>query len=239
VGALGLAQSQSVGSLVGTSVALVLGLAFMVAPSSRIVSATAVRAGVALALAIGVAYGLATVIRPANVPTSSSFGESSARQRSVLAVAGLELAERHPVIGVGWRRSEVPEVIGDPELNTELRARFNTTKSEFFPDVSPSSVHNAYVQVVADLGLVGLGLFLFMLVSLGRGVKRVLERVSRASPSWPALWFMAWALVLILVWWNDNPLYGGQVETAAPALFLGAIAGLRAAGTVPREVTRQ
>jgi O-Antigen ligase len=225
-GAVGLVQSQSVASLVATSIALMLGLAFTVAPSRRIVTAPALRVAVALGVGVVLAYGLAAVIRPENLPTSDRFRDSSAGQRTVLAAAGLEVAERNPVIGVGWRRSEQPDVIGDAGLNADLRARFPTTKNDYFPDVSPASVHNTYIQVAADLGLIGLGLFLFMIVSLGRGINRVLKGVSRAAPEHAVLWFMAWGLILVLIWKNDNPLYGGQSETVIPALFVGAIAGL-------------
>jgi hypothetical protein len=37
---------------------------------------------------------------------------------------------------------------------------------------------------------------------------------------------LALALVLILLWLNDNPLYGGQVETITLALLLGTLAAL-------------
>jgi O-antigen ligase len=226
LGAVGLVQSQSVGSLTGTSIALALGLAFMVAPSRRVVAGRALRGITAIALAVAVAYGLAAVIRPANLPTSEQFRDSSAGARTVLAAAGIELVARHPVIGVGWRRSEAPDVIGDPDVNAELRSRFRDTKDEYFPDVSPASVHNAYVQVAADLGLIGLGLLVWVLVSIGRGIERVLGTVGQDAPERPQLWFLAWGLVLIVVWWNDNPLYGGQPETVLPALFAGAIAGV-------------
>jgi hypothetical protein len=46
------------------------------------------------------------------------------------------------VIGAGWRRSETPEVIGDPEIARELRTRFPGARHDFFPDVTPASVHN-------------------------------------------------------------------------------------------------
>jgi O-antigen ligase len=234
-GAVGLVQSQSVGSLIGTSVACLLGLAFMVAPGRRVVAARALRSAMVLVVAIALAYGLAALIRPTNLPTSEQFRDSSAGQRTVVAAAGLEIAERHPVIGVGWRRSEEPEVIGDPDVNAELRARFPATRNDFFPDVSPTSVHNAYVQVAADLGLIGLGLLLFVVVSLGRQIGAVLKRATRTTQSWAQLWFMAWALVLILIWWNDNPIFGGQTETVLPAVCIGAIAGL--SRTLPPAVT--
>ena len=199
----------------------------------RVIAAPALRAAIALGVGVVLAYGLASVIRPDNLPTSQNFRESSAGQRTVLAAAGLEIAERHPVIGVGWRRSDEPEVIGDAELNAELRARFPDTQSDYFPDVSPASVHNAYIQVAADLGLIGLGLFLLMLASLGRDIFNVLKRVPRAAREHARLWFMAWGLVLVLIWKNDNPIYGGQADTVIPVLFVGAIGGL--AGALARK----
>jgi O-antigen ligase len=232
-GAVGVVQSRSVGSIVATSVALVLGLAFMVAPSRRVVVSNALRVALAVIAGLTLAYGLAAAIRPENLPNSPGFRDSSAGQRIVLAVAGFELVERNPLIGVGWRRSEAPEVIGDEALNAELRELFPTTKNAYFPDVSPASVHNAYVQVAADLGLIGFGLFVWMLVSLGRGTNAVLRRVPSAAPERAPLWFMAWALVLVAVWWNDNPLYGGQPETVIPAVLVGAIAALGAAAAPP------
>jgi O-antigen ligase len=225
-GAAGLVQSQSVASLVGTSIALLLGLAFMVDPSRRFVDVRVLRAVIVLGVAVAVAYGLAAVIRPENLPTSQGFEQSSAGERTVLAAAGLELVERNPLIGVGWRRSEEPDVIGDRALNAELRARFPNTRSDFFPDVSPASVHNAYVQIAADLGLVGLGFLAVMFVSLGRRIVGVMKRVPTRIPERSQLWFLAWGLVLVAVWWNDNPIYGGQTETVVPALFVGAFAGL-------------
>jgi O-antigen ligase len=238
LGAVGLVQSQSVGSIVATSVALLLALAFMVTAPRRVVAARALRAAMVLGIALGLAYALAVLVRPSNLPTSEGFRGSSTAQRAVLAAAGLELAERHPLIGVGWRRSDDPAVIGDPEVNRELRARFRTTSSAFFPDVSPSSVHNAYVQVLADLGVIGLGLLAFVLVSLARGIGLALRSTPRGTPGWAGLWFLAWAVVLILVWWNDNPIYGGQQETVVLALFVGAIAGLARRAQPPPSASR-
>jgi O-antigen ligase len=229
-GTVGVLQSRSVGSLVGTLVALVLGLAFMVPLQRRIVTASVLRGALAVVAGLALAYGVAAVIRPENLPTSQEFHQSSAGQRTVLAAAGLELTERHPLIGVGWRRSDQPDVIGGPELNAELRARFPETRSTYFPDVSPASVHNAYIQVAAELGLIGLGFLLLMLASLGRDINNVLKRVPRAAREHGPLWFMAWGLVLVVIWKNDNPIYGGQADTLIPVMFVGAIAGL--AGTL-------
>lgn len=231
VGALGLIQSQSVGALVGTCVALTLGLVLLRAQRPGAVGLRTMRAAAALVVALGLAYGLASAIRPENLPHSDAFESSSAWHRTLVGAAGLEVAVRNPIIGVGWRRSSSPEVIGDPEVTAPLRERFAGTKEEFFPDVQPASVHNTYVQIAAELGLVGLALLGLVLYSLARDIRRLVRRLPPATMARRQVWYLGWGLVLILVWLNDNPLYGGQPETVALAAFVGAVAGL---GQAPR-----
>jgi hypothetical protein len=103
----------------------------------EIVSAT-----VGLAIAGILVFGVVQLLRPSSTPTNSGFQASSASQRVILGAAGLEVFARNPVIGAGWRRSETPEVIGDPEIARELRTRFPGARHDFFPDVTPASVHN-------------------------------------------------------------------------------------------------
>ena len=94
----------------------------------------------------------------------------------MLATAGLELFVDNPIAGVGWQRS--PEVINDPELNAQLRRRFGSAiNPEFLPDQNPTSVHNAYIQVVAEAGLIGLVTFLMLLFAATRGIRNVLRSV--------------------------------------------------------------
>jgi hypothetical protein len=226
IGGVGLVQSASVASLFGTAIALVLGLALAPRARETVIGERFAKAVTAVVLAVAVGYALASLIRPENLPTSEGFFTNSAGQRVILGTAGLEIAANNPVIGVGWQRSGLPEVVGDPEVTTELRARFRDTREDFFPDVEPFQVHNTYVQVPADLGLIGLGLFLVMIWSLGRDISRVAGRAPRDTREWVQLRFLGWALVLILVWMNDNPIFGGQAETVTSALFVGAIAGL-------------
>ncbi len=84
------------------------------------------------------------------------------------------------MIGAGWRQSSSPDVIGDREIAAEVRERFPDARGEFYPDVSPSSVHNTYVQILADLGLVGFALFAALLVAIGvGGVETAQEHGSR------------------------------------------------------------
>ena len=78
---------------------------------------------------------------------------------TLLAYIGYRIWREHPIAGAGWQASTEPETV-DPQLPPARRK---------FPDVSPLAfptrehpwgVQNAYVQAAADLGLVGLILWL-------------------------------------------------------------------------------
>jgi uncharacterized protein YbdZ (MbtH family) len=78
---------------------------------------------------------------------------------TLLAYIGYRIWRDHPAVGAGWQASTEPETV-DPVLPAAHRE---------FPDVSPLSfptrehewgVQNAYVQSAADLGLIGLVLWL-------------------------------------------------------------------------------
>jgi O-antigen ligase len=234
-GLVGLALAKSVAALVATGLALAVGASFA-GPRTPLERAT--RVVVALMIASVVVFGVVQFLRPSSTPTHGGFRESSASQRIIVGAAGLEVFERNPVIGAGWRRSDSPAVIGDPEIASELRSRFSEARQDFFPDVNPASVHNTYVQMLADLGLIGFGLFVAAIASLGLGIQRVLGR-ARGSELSPLAWSSALGLVVILLWLNDNPLYGGQVETIVLALLVGALAavGRRVGAAAPRAET--
>jgi O-antigen ligase len=221
-GLLGLGLAKSVGAFVATGIALAVWASFTgrSAPPER-----ATRMVLALAIAGVLVFGVVQYLRPTSTPTDAGFRESSASQRIILGAAGLEVFQRNPVIGAGWQRSAAPAVIGDPEIASELRSRFPTAKNEFFPDLNPSSVHNAYVQILADLGLIGFALFAAVVASVGVGIQRMLGRI-RGSELWPLGWSSALGLVLILLWLNDNALYGGQADTIILALLVGTVAAL-------------
>jgi hypothetical protein len=78
---------------------------------------------------------------------------------TLLAYIGYRIWRDHPVVGAGWQGSSDPDVV-DPQLPAAHRE---------FPDVAPLAfptrahewgVQNAYVQAAADLGLIGLALWL-------------------------------------------------------------------------------
>ena len=94
--------------------------------------------------------------------------------------------------------------------------------------MEPTSVHNAYVQVAAELGLIGVVLLVLMLCTLAVDIRRVIRRAEPGSAARRLLWFLAFGVVLIVVWLNDNPLFGGQAETVLLAVLIGLIGALGA-----------
>jgi O-Antigen ligase len=78
---------------------------------------------------------------------------------TLLAYIGYRIWRDYPVVGAGWQGSTEPDVV-DPQLPAAHRK---------FPDVAPLAfptrdhewgVQNAYIQSAADLGLIGLVLWL-------------------------------------------------------------------------------
>jgi O-antigen ligase len=78
---------------------------------------------------------------------------------TLLAYVGYRIWRDHPIAGAGWQASTDPEFV-DPQLPSARKK---------FPDVAPLAfptrehewgVQNAYVQAAADLGLIGLVLWL-------------------------------------------------------------------------------
>jgi O-antigen ligase len=234
-GLLGLLLTKSVASIVATGFVLALG-ASLGSRSSTAGAHRAMRAVLGVALAGVLVFSVVQFLRPEASPASESFRNGSAAQRIILGAAGLEIFERNPIVGAGWRQSSAPEVIGDREIAIEVRRRFPDFRPSFYPDISPGSVHNTYVQILADLGLIGFGLLVALIVTIALRVRELLRRLGRDHALWPQAWTMSLGLLLVLIWSNDNPLFGGQPDTVVPALFIGALAAI-ARMTSPRSTS--
>jgi O-antigen ligase len=221
VGVLGLLIAKSVASYVATGLALSIGAALMppAAPAQR-----ATRAVLAVGLAAVVIFGVVQVFRPEVTPGSEDFRNSSASHRILVMTAGLEIFERNPVIGAGWRQSSNPRLIGDRDVVTDVRRRFPAARAVHYPDISPTSVHNTYVQILADLGLVGFALFAALIAIIALRIRGLLRRMGPAHDLRREVWVMAMGLLLLLVWLNDKPLFGGQPESVFGALLVGTLA---------------
>ncbi len=169
-------------------------------------------------------------VRSSNVPGEKGFSNGSTMARIIAGAAGVDLFAHHPIFGVGFSRSALPEVLADPSITSDLHREFPNSPADLFPDVSEcliehqltgagatnscqvGSVHNAYIQVAAEEGLIGLLTLVVVALVIRRRVRSL-----RAHTRDPAiLATLRWAtlvLIVVLIWWNDNPLYGGQPET--------------------------
>ena len=192
---------------------------------------------VVLSIVIAVVMG----VRSSNLPGQQGFSSGSTMNRIILGAGGVEVFAHHPVFGVGFARSFLPTVLADPSITAQLHRWFPTSNAVLFPDVQaclaqhlltsagPSSsckvgsTHNAYIQVAAEEGIIGL----LTLVVVAVGVRRRIRRLRAQTTDLAILATLRWAtlvLVVVLIWWNDNPLYGGQPETLLAALAFGTLA---------------
>jgi O-antigen ligase len=164
-GAVGLILSGATAGLIGIAAGTV---AFLYAVSRRrrlVVRDVAVSGIVVAVVAAGV-----LVLRAGDFENFLRFVHLKGREtqtadiqtyshHTLLAYIGYRIWLDHPVVGAGWQASTDPAVV-DPELPAAQKK---------FPDVAPLAfptrehewgVQNAYVQAAADLGLIGLVLWL-------------------------------------------------------------------------------
>jgi len=175
----------------------------------------------ALVVGGGVVYFLVT-FRGRDLQGLESFSTGSSAHRSMLAYAALQIFVRQPVTGVGWQGSATPTHMGSPELGTVLRARFPNMPDFYFPDVTVTTAHNFYMQMLAETGLVGMLALGLALVGLHRRTRGIVRRAVHPAVREPAEFFQ-YACLLVLIWWNTNPLYGGQTESIFMAGLLGGL----------------
>ena len=168
-GAIGMVLGGAFDSLLGlllgaTAIVLVLRVrdARRIVPIAAIV--LVVTFGIVTIRSSAVADGLKFVGIKQGTGGASTHIQSY-RQRALLAYIGGRIFLDHPVLGVGWEGSSDPYAF-TPYL-TDAHKRFNQP-----PDAFPSAQHrwgvqNAYVQSLADLGVLGLLAFLAALLVPG------------------------------------------------------------------------
>jgi O-antigen ligase len=106
--------------------------------------------------------------------------DDSTRARMLFWGVGFEMWREHPLLGVGANNYEV--------AFPEARARFSEHHPES-PLVSMNEgllvvyAHNEYVQVAAELGVVGLSLFLLFAATLVYAFLRALRHPTKALPA--------------------------------------------------------
>jgi O-antigen ligase len=182
-----------------------------------------------LAIGGGMAMIAAVVIwtlRPGDAANLMDESGGSFAHRLMIANAGLRIFQDHPVVGVGWQASATEAVVGTPTLNAALMQTFKNLPTHYFFLEKPTSLHNMYIQLLAELGLIGFALFVRGGVRIGLTVKAILRDIPEQSPDKMRARFYALGLVFLLIWWNTNPLYGGQTESLLAFTFIGALAAV-------------
>lgn len=222
-GALGLVVAGSVAAAGGLAVgAIVLWLAGRrYAPSWK--------RGVAVAAVVLAVGGGVTAVRGDALADFLRFigvrgdtlpkGVESYSQRTVLAYIGLRIFQDHPVTGVGWQRSSRPDVF-EPYV-PDARRRFPDVVELAFPAPGREwGVQNLYVQMLADAGVIGLGLTLAV---GGIGLGLAWRTAARAPDPWGAGAGLVTlcALLTLAAEWASLGIVAGIPLQAATCLVLG------------------
>jgi O-antigen ligase len=153
--------------------------------------------------------------------------------RWVLNYVGLRMFAGRPLLGSGWQSGYDEEAYG-PYL-ADAKARFPDQPPLAFPSPQhPWGIQNAYVQALAELGIVGFALFVAMILAgLGKAA-RTLRRLVPA-PTTPALLGLLWLLVAAGMW-NSLWLIAGIPFDAVIWLGFGlAATALRPSGEPDRD----
>jgi O-antigen ligase len=165
-GATGMVLGGPLDTLVGTYLAVAaLVLLVRVRDKRRLVTiagvVAAVTVGVVLIRSSSLADGLKFLgIKQGNGGASTHI--QSYRQRALLAYIGGRIFVDHPWLGVGWEGSGDPYAF-EPYL-ADAHRRFDQPADAFPSREHRWGVQNAYVQSLADMGVLGLLAFLAALV---------------------------------------------------------------------------
>jgi O-antigen ligase len=119
-------------------------------------------------------------------------------QRSLQLYIGYRVWRDHPVLGAGWVSIREPSVYG-PQLPAAHREFPDQTPLAFPSRAHPWGIDNAYVQVLAELGVIGAALFVALLIAaLERGLRLTFR--SPPAPASVALLGTTWILIAAGVW---------------------------------------
>lgn len=228
-GGFGLVIGGAFDSLLGTFLGAIATVVLVRAVRGRIARVAAILAvvtfGVFLIRSSAVADGLKFLgVKPGNGGASQHV--QSYRQRALLAYIGGRIFVAHPLLGVGYDGSQ--DAFAYTPYLADARKHFVQPPEAFPSPAHPWGVQNAYVQSLADFGVLGLPVFLAALL----------------LPAWLALRrsagdvrVLAVALALLVLGaWNGYGLVAGIPLDALTWLTAGLAAVALATRTAATEV---
>lgn len=144
-------------------------------------------------------------------------------QRALMAYVGYRMWLHRPVLGIGWQAVRETQAY-TPYLAAAHR-RFPDQPAQAFPSPQhPYGIDDAYLQALAELGVVGLAVFLaFLAAALLTGARAALR--GPPEPAFLAAVGVAWVLVIMGIWTGQGLVAGTPYDAVA---WLGV--GLAAAG---------
>jgi O-antigen ligase len=227
-GGLGLLLSKS--AISGLSFGLSAALLFVLHVRRRDMLTPLILTG---ALTLAVAVGLAgmRLLRPSDFEGLVQLSGGSFVHRLVMASAGLLLLARSPLFGLGWQMSLSTDALKDPALNATLLQWFPAIPGNYFPSETPTSLHNLYLEIAVELGLIGLSAFVVLAIAIARAAALAIAKRQDACAV-----YYAYALLTLMIWWNSSALWGGQAETFLVFVATGAVCAMGTATERPPTV---
>ena len=209
-GALGVVLSGAMTAVLGLWLAVAAVLL-----GARAVGALRARRALALAGVIVLVTAGTATMRADTIERFAEFlgirdrveqtGVESYAHRTLLAYVGGRIWLDRPVTGVGWQASSEEWAYG-PFLD-DARARFPSEPDQAFPSAEhPWGIQMLYLQVAADLGVVGIAL----LVGLAAAAVATGIRGLRSSPA--SLVGLGWLCVAVGVWTGIGLVAGLPLE---------------------------
>jgi O-antigen ligase len=165
-------------------------------------------------------------VRQAEVLDFAELSGGSFAERLMIAYAGLQIFLANPLIGIGWQASTSQTVLTAPAFLTAVTERFSHLHSEIFFVRPATSLHNMYIQFLAELGIIGFSLFVWVFFRTAKRVACIVKMTPAESPYRRWVQFYALGLIYLLVWWNNSAWFGGQIETILAFTFLALLANV-------------
>ncbi len=130
--------------------------------------------------------------------TAAQAGVQTYAQHTLLAYIGWRIFLDHPAIGVGWQGSSEYSAYG-PQLAAAHREFPSSSPLSFPSPERPYGVQNAFVQALADMGVVG---FALLLAFFAAGLFLAGRAAFRGPPetAGPALLAGLWLLTAMGIW---------------------------------------